>query len=69
MSFTSYHQHTYRVSKLGPNKQVITFIMAVGSAKATEQQRNWEEEGYMVSVFNITRGRTEYVTGEELPDE
>lgn len=65
MSYNQYSQHKYKVIRLSDAGHEVSSTAATGSRKAFELQRDLEDQGFAVSVFNVTKGIEEYRTGEE----
>ena len=65
MSYNNYSAHTYKVTRLSAAGHEVSSTTATGSRKAFELQRDLEDQGFAVSVFNLTKGVEEYRTGED----
>jgi hypothetical protein len=69
MGYNKYSEHTYKVVRLSEAGHEVSSTVATGSRKAFELQRDLEDQGFPVSVFNVTKGVEEYRTGENLEAE
>lgn len=66
MSYNSYSQHRYKVTRLSDSGLEVSSTEVLGSRAAFTEQQNLEEQGFAVAVFNMTKGVEEYRTGEEV---
>jgi hypothetical protein len=61
-AFNNFSQHSYRVQKINPSngKEITTYPTVIGSRAAAKLQEELEEQGFAVSVFNLTKGTEEW---------
>lgn len=62
MAYNDFHQHTYKIIRIGGTGHEISHEVVVGSRAAFAAQQNLEEQGLLVSVWNITKGVEEWNT-------